>query len=331
MEWLRLWHDMPNDPKWRTIARVSARPISEVMAIYCHLLVMASSNPDRGYVQGVTCHDMSRENVTNVTAVTCHELNFLEGLSTALDLDIEHVEVILSAMQGRVLDGARVSGWDVRQPLREDAGNAETGAKSAAQRKREERERKKKQEAEAAGHDMSRTVTHGHDRLEEIREETPIVFTEPARFFPMPLEGWEPDSKSFKAIAFKNSVPVATLTPELLAEFVSYWHVRPEREQSQAQWEYQLVAYLKTQIQFAANSEGKANGHPRPENTTGTSPGQRPGRQRSLSAPEQVRAAIAERQAREAREAGTGASGQAVDQDDGDVRPSLDGEFRRIS
>ncbi|ENW8560590.1 hypothetical protein ACR6SH_005434, partial [Escherichia coli] len=21
--WLRLWHDMPNDPKWRTIARVS--------------------------------------------------------------------------------------------------------------------------------------------------------------------------------------------------------------------------------------------------------------------------------------------------------------------
>ncbi|ENT9428360.1 hypothetical protein QSD88_RS19685, partial [Escherichia coli] len=20
--WLRLWHDMPNDPKWRTIARV---------------------------------------------------------------------------------------------------------------------------------------------------------------------------------------------------------------------------------------------------------------------------------------------------------------------
>ncbi|EOP2197647.1 hypothetical protein QSF09_003200, partial [Escherichia coli] len=21
--WLRLWHDMPNDPKWRTISRVS--------------------------------------------------------------------------------------------------------------------------------------------------------------------------------------------------------------------------------------------------------------------------------------------------------------------
>lgn len=37
--WLRLWHDMPNDPKWRTIARVSGQPIATVMAVYIHLLV----------------------------------------------------------------------------------------------------------------------------------------------------------------------------------------------------------------------------------------------------------------------------------------------------
>ncbi|EEY1988416.1 phage replisome organizer, partial [Escherichia coli] len=36
--WLRLWHDMPNDPKWRTIARVSGQPIATVMAVYIHLL-----------------------------------------------------------------------------------------------------------------------------------------------------------------------------------------------------------------------------------------------------------------------------------------------------
>lgn len=39
--WLRLWHDMPNDPKWRTIARVSGQPIATVMAVYIHLLVDA--------------------------------------------------------------------------------------------------------------------------------------------------------------------------------------------------------------------------------------------------------------------------------------------------
>ncbi len=39
--WLRLWHDMPNDPKWRTIARVSGQPIATVMAVYIHLLVSA--------------------------------------------------------------------------------------------------------------------------------------------------------------------------------------------------------------------------------------------------------------------------------------------------
>ncbi|EEV0545208.1 phage replisome organizer, partial [Escherichia coli] len=46
--WLRLWHDMPNDPKWRTIARVSGQPIATVMAVYIHLLVSASRNVTRG-------------------------------------------------------------------------------------------------------------------------------------------------------------------------------------------------------------------------------------------------------------------------------------------
>ncbi|MBN6372926.1 phage replisome organizer, partial [Escherichia coli] len=36
--WLRLWHDMPNDPKWRTIARVSGQQIATGMAVDIHLL-----------------------------------------------------------------------------------------------------------------------------------------------------------------------------------------------------------------------------------------------------------------------------------------------------
>jgi hypothetical protein len=152
--------------------------------------------------------------------------------------------------------------------------------------------------------------------------------------FPMPLDGWGVDHKSFKAVAFKNSVPTSALTPEILAAFTSYWHARPEKEQSQAQWEFQLVQHLNNLIQRAKASGSTANGYARPENTaegqTGRGPeaNQRRPRQGSRSAVDQVRDAIAERKAREAL---ASHDGQALAQDDGDVRPSLDGEFRRIS
>lgn len=100
--WLRLWHDMPNDPKWRTIARVSGQPISAVLAVYIHLLVIASNATERGRTQNVCSED----------------------LASALDLDTEQIDSILSAMQGRVLDGDAVSGWAKRQVERED-GSAE--------------------------------------------------------------------------------------------------------------------------------------------------------------------------------------------------------------
>lgn len=96
--WLRLWHDMPNDPKWRTISRASKQSITAVISIYVHLLVIASNASERGRTIG-----------------TCSE-----DLASALDLEIEQVEAVLQAMQGRVLDGDMVSGWSKRQVDRED-------------------------------------------------------------------------------------------------------------------------------------------------------------------------------------------------------------------
>ncbi len=119
-QWLRLWHDMPTDPKWRTISRVSGQPIATVQAVYLHLLVDASRNVTRG--------------VTNVT---------IEDLASALDVTDEAINSVINAMQGRVLDGNELSGWNSRQPKKEDAGNPETGAKSSADRKRDQRERDK--------------------------------------------------------------------------------------------------------------------------------------------------------------------------------------------
>lgn len=147
-QWLRLWHDMPNDPKWRTISRISGQPIALVISLYVHLLVDASRNVTRGHV--------------DVTA---------EDLASALDVTERDIESVLSAMQGRVLDGNRLSGWDGRQVKREDDGNEKTGAKSAAERKRDQRSRQresakqpKEQPADSACHDASRDVTPDKDK-----------------------------------------------------------------------------------------------------------------------------------------------------------------------
>ena len=148
-QWLRLWHDMPTDPKWRTIARHAKQPISLVQAVYLHLLVDASRNVTRGHVTVTT-----------------------EDLASALDCDDADIQAILDAMQGRVLDGQTLAGWEKRQPRREDSGDPETGAQSAAERKRAQREREKQQaDATQSGecHDASRNVTTDKDK-EEIKE-----------------------------------------------------------------------------------------------------------------------------------------------------------------
>lgn len=156
-QWLRLWHEMPTDPKWRTIARYSKQPISLVQSTYLHLLVSASRNVTRGHA--------------NVTA---------EDLASALDCGDEQIQAILDAMQGRVLDGMSLAGWEKRQPKREDAGDEEGAAKSSAERKRAQREREKQRESETGlsgnvppCHDESRNVTTDKDKDKEEKYKEP--------------------------------------------------------------------------------------------------------------------------------------------------------------
>ncbi|MBF8733083.1 hypothetical protein IRZ59_21880 [Pseudomonas guariconensis] len=128
----------------------------------------------------------------------------------------------------------------------------------------------------------------------------PMVVVPREGYFAMPLEGWEPNPRTFKAIAFKNSVPVSALTPDVLAAFCSYWSVRPEKEQSQAQWEYQLVDHLVTKIR-RAQAGGSTYAHSR----TGTGPAARPGSQRRLSAAERVQANVDEQRSARGEHSGT--------------------------
>lgn len=141
--WLRLWHEMPSDPKFRTISKVSKRPLSEVIAVYLNLLVDASRNVTRGHVD-----------VTN------------EDLASAIDVEIEHIDAIIQAMEGRLIESGKLNGWDSRQVQKEDSDQA----KSASQRKREQRERDKSNpinEAVTTSHDKSRNVTLDKDKDKE--------------------------------------------------------------------------------------------------------------------------------------------------------------------
>ncbi|EFH9080685.1 phage replisome organizer [Escherichia coli] len=161
--WLRLWHDMPNDPKWRTIARVSGQPIATVMAVYVHLLVSASQNV-------TTCHGVSRRGHVDVTA---------EDLASALDVTEEVIDSILQAMQGRVLDGDLITGWEKRQVSKEDNGNISQTAKTPAERKRAQREREKQREKNGDCFvEISRDVTACHDESRICHDESRHVTTD---------------------------------------------------------------------------------------------------------------------------------------------------------
>jgi len=117
--WVRLWHDLPTDPKFRTIARVAKQPLSAVVAVYIFMLTDASANAsERGRTKA------SDENV-----------------ASALDLDDDAVAAIRDAMQGRVLDGSMISGWDKRQPKREDDSADRAKAWREAKKTKEDDER----------------------------------------------------------------------------------------------------------------------------------------------------------------------------------------------
>ncbi len=92
-QWVRLWDDLPTDPKWRVIARKSGRAISEVIAVFNFMMINAADWKHRGELSAWEDED----------------------IGAALDIDGDCVRLIREAMQGKVLDGAHLTGWEKRQ------------------------------------------------------------------------------------------------------------------------------------------------------------------------------------------------------------------------
>jgi len=144
--WFRVWSDMINDPKWRTIARVSKQRIGDVVAVYLHMLTYASNATERGRTQGLCDEDVA----------------------TALDIETAQVIEIREAMQGRVLDGDYLCGWEKRQPIREDS----SADRSRAWREEKKLEKEKIEKIEKKLENATeRKRTQCDSREEKIRED----------------------------------------------------------------------------------------------------------------------------------------------------------------
>lgn len=205
--WFRVWGDMVNDPKWRTIARVSGQKIGDVIAVYVHMMTLASNATERGRTQGWNDED----------------------IATALDVNTDQVLAIREAMQGRVLDGDYLTGWEKRQPIRED-DNAAARAKAW----REEQKRK-------AAEDSERDRTHANAterqiRVDEIREEKkePKARAEAKRATASRLPpDWMPSDADLDFCRTERSDLHAA---DVASRFRDYWSAKAGRDAAKLDW-----------------------------------------------------------------------------------------------
>ncbi|WP_298725759.1 DnaA N-terminal domain-containing protein [uncultured Ferrovibrio sp.] len=145
MEWFRWHHGTVTDPKWRVVAKRAGVTLRDVIAVWAAMLECASQAENRGYLVGWNAEDVA----------------------AGLDMEPEQVKAIYDAMQGKTLEGDRLTNWEKRQPKRED--------NTAAERKRRQREREKEavdRTDVTHGHGTSRDVTTDKNRGDENREES---------------------------------------------------------------------------------------------------------------------------------------------------------------
>lgn len=135
MDWFRLHHGTCTDPKWRIVSKRAGQSTAVVIAVWIAMLERASQNNPRGSIAGWSDEDMA----------------------SILDLDKTQVQGVREAMQGKTLDGDILTGWDRRQPKREDG---------SAERARAWRERNRTQQ------NADRTHENADERTPNARERT---------------------------------------------------------------------------------------------------------------------------------------------------------------
>ncbi len=150
-DWFRWWHGTVTDPKFMWVSRRSGRPLSEVIAVWAALLETASNAETRG---NVSCFDSVSHDCL---------LGFEDGICD---------QIIAALTDKGMIDGdGNLTGWERRQPKREDQPSAESRAKSSTERVRAYRERMKAQREPQHETKMKRSETQETAREDKRREE----------------------------------------------------------------------------------------------------------------------------------------------------------------
>lgn len=196
-DWVRLWHDMPTDPKWRVIAKKAGASISEVIAIFNFVIVNASANASE---RGRT-----------------HNL-FADDVAAALDIDEDRVDAVFTAMQGKVMDNdGRLSGWQKRQPKRED---------NSADRARAWRDERKRTQANASERPETETETDITLDKSSVSSTKRASRLDGDFIVPTDWIEWAMSERSW---------PYEAATAEA-ESFVDYWHAKPGRDGTKLDW-----------------------------------------------------------------------------------------------
>lgn len=150
-DWLRWWHGTVTDTKFLWVARRAGARLGDVLAVWSALLEEASQAAERGYVVRFDA----------------------DSFDCLLGTDDGEVSRIIDAMaaKGLIDQDGRLSGWDSRQPNREDSGSPT--AKSSTARSREHRARKRGESAlrETPRNDLQRDATQCNAQEESRGEE----------------------------------------------------------------------------------------------------------------------------------------------------------------
>lgn len=142
VDWLRWWHGTVSDTKFMWVARRAGARHGDVIAVWAALLEMASQSAHRG--------DVSRFDADAFDCLLTAE----EGTTAS----------IVEAMEAKKLIVAgRLTGWETRQPNREDSGSA--SALSSTERSRLHRANKRIAELEQrllASCVQEKAISHGN-------------------------------------------------------------------------------------------------------------------------------------------------------------------------
>lgn len=153
MEWFRWFHGTTSDPKLAVVAKRSKQPRHVVLACWAVLLEYASEQDNRGDIGGID----------------------LEIMAVTLDLDIEQVESVLTAMRDKdMIEGDHLSAWEKRQPTVE---KYDYTANDRLKRFREKKRQDKKCNGDETG--MKRDETGSKEKCNgDETGETPVRLRE---------------------------------------------------------------------------------------------------------------------------------------------------------